>query len=135
MTAGDEEPDADPPASSEGGVAGGPPPSVGDAPRGSANDGANDEGVDVDDLGVGEVGTPSYGTAFRYGSEIEHRVRSRLAYLLFWLFAVTVVAGIALNSFLDPEAASQLNDWLERLLPAEVGVFGSALGFYYGSRS
>jgi hypothetical protein len=60
-------------------------------------------------------------------------VRGALAFRLFWLFAVTAVAGLALNAFLDSSAAANVNTWLERLLPAELGVFGSAIGFYYGA--
>ena len=61
-------------------------------------------------------------------------VRARLAEYLFYLFAATIAVGTLLIAFLDDSAANRVADWLTRLLPAELGVLGSAVGFYFGSK-
>jgi hypothetical protein len=64
----------------------------------------------------------------------EHRVRGRLAAALTALFAVTVLAALATAIFGSRRADAQVVDILRDLLPAELAILGSALGFYFGGR-
>lgn len=64
----------------------------------------------------------------------EHQVRGRLAVALTALFAITVVAALATAIFGSARAYKQAVDILRDLLPAELAILGSALGFYFGGR-
>lgn len=64
----------------------------------------------------------------------DSQVRGRLAGALTLLFAITVVAALATAIFGSRRADAQVVDILRDLLPAELAILGSALGFYFGSR-
>jgi hypothetical protein len=82
---------------------------------------------------VDEPQTPALATA-RQRVVAEHRVRGRLAAALTALFAVTVLAALATAIFGSAAAYKQVVDILRDLLPAELAILGSALGFYFGAR-
>jgi hypothetical protein len=119
---------------------GGEQPKAGGAAEGGearsdieAPTGGDSKATEVVDAGEFSLGELEDAKPFSTVANIDH-VRGRLALNLFWLFAATAVGGILLTALIDPDSARQLNVWLDRLLPAQVGVLGSVLGFYYGTR-
>jgi uncharacterized membrane protein len=61
------------------------------------------------------------------------RTREILAYLLFALFALSVAA-----SFLYVDSAAswgRAKEFLQIAIPAEIGLLGTAVGFYFGSEA
>jgi hypothetical protein len=64
----------------------------------------------------------------------DSQVRGWLAGSLTAVFAVTVLASLGTAIFGGHQAESQVVDVLRDLLPAELAILGSAIGFYFGSR-
>jgi hypothetical protein len=64
----------------------------------------------------------------------DSQVRGWLGGVLMAIFAITVFAGLGTAIFGSHNAYSQVVDVLRDLFPAELGLLGSAIGFYFGSR-
>lgn len=62
---------------------------------------------------------------------VQERARSFLASTFAVAFLLTLAGGFAGSLTAH---WSDVKDWLQVVLPAETGLFGSALGFYFGSR-
>jgi hypothetical protein len=60
------------------------------------------------------------------------RTREILAYLLFGLFAVSVLVSLL---YIGDESWEQAKEFLQIAVPAEIGLLGAAVGFYFGSES
>src|SRR4051812_15527070 len=61
------------------------------------------------------------------------RTREILAYLLFLLFAVSVIGAFV---YVDSkESWDRAKEFLQIAIPAEIGLLGAAVGFYFGSES
>ena len=59
-------------------------------------------------------------------------VRARIAYALLWIFGLTV--GASFFGILSGWVSStDLRDFMTPITTAEVGLLGSATGFYFGS--
>jgi hypothetical protein len=63
---------------------------------------------------------------------VRERVRTILAYAFAIAFLGTL--GASFYGAIGPHWA-QVKGWLLIILPVEAGLFGSALGYYFGSRS
>jgi Na+/H+-translocating membrane pyrophosphatase len=63
------------------------------------------------------------------------KTRAGLAIGFLAIFAVTVVAAILIAALSSHEHVSDVNDLLHTLIPAETALLGSAVGFYFGTRS
>ena len=50
------------------------------------------------------------------------------------IFGLTAVPCLLLAAVIDSERWAAVKDLLQILLPAEMGLLGSAAGFYFGSR-
>lgn len=63
--------------------------------------------------------------------------RERLTTRLLWLFGGTVAADIALTAVaaFTGHDASGVRDGLHDVIPAETGLLGAAIGYYFGERS
>ena len=61
------------------------------------------------------------------------RTREILAFLLFGLFAVSVLASLAYVG--SEESWRRAKEFLQIAVPAELGLLGAAVGFYFGSES
>jgi hypothetical protein len=68
-------------------------------------------------------------------NRIEHLdwVRSITMYAFISIFALTVIASLVVVIWFGKEYPN-LKDLLQPLLPAETGLIGSAVGFYFGSQ-
>lgn len=64
----------------------------------------------------------------------KHRdwVRASITYVFISIFALTVSASLAVVIWFGKDYPN-LKDLLQPLLPAETGLIGSAVGFYFGS--
>jgi hypothetical protein len=62
-----------------------------------------------------------------------HRTREILAYLLLALFAATLVASLFFVGSADSWARAK--EFLQIALPAEIGLLGGAIGFYFATAS
>ena len=66
----------------------------------------------------------------------QEKTRGRIALWLTWIFAGTVLATFVTAFFAQGDADwERLSGILEVLLPAEMALLGSALGFYFGART
>jgi hypothetical protein len=72
--------------------------------------------------------SPYYAGLFKEGA------RTLLAVTFALAFLVTLVCSFV-GAMLGPGKWAAVRDWLQIMLPAETGLFGSALGFYFGSSS
>lgn len=63
------------------------------------------------------------------------RTRAGLAWALFLTFAGTVLAVILVVAFGSHGRSQDATELLKSLLPAETALLGSAVGFYFGTRS
>jgi hypothetical protein len=89
-------------------------------------------GADVLELDVDDPQAPAVGsTRLRVG---DSEVRGILAAAMTVLFALTVLAALATAIFGSKRADTQVVDILRDILPAELAILGSALGFYFGGR-
>ena len=59
-------------------------------------------------------------------------VRSITMYAFISIFALTVIASLVAAIWFDKEYPN-IKDLIQALLPAETGLIGSAVGFYFGS--
>jgi hypothetical protein len=64
-------------------------------------------------------------------------VRAKLAYAMVGIFATTVAADIAIVVFghLSGPDLSAAKDIFHELIPAETGLLGSAIGFYFAGQA
>lgn len=58
--------------------------------------------------------------------------RARLLIAMSFAFAFLAILGASYAGILFHHPAA-MKDWLQSVLPAETGLFGSAVGFYFGS--
>jgi hypothetical protein len=58
--------------------------------------------------------------------------RARVLLAVSFVFAFLVILGASYAGFLFHHPAA-MKDWLQAVLPAETGLLGSAVGFYFGS--
>jgi hypothetical protein len=63
------------------------------------------------------------------------KTRAGLAWALFLTFAGTVLAVILVVAFGSHARSQDATELLKTLLPAETALLGSAVGFYFGTRS
>ncbi len=63
------------------------------------------------------------------------KTRAGLAWALFLTFAGTVLAVILVVAFGGHARSQDATELLKTLLPAETALLGSAVGFYFGTRS
>jgi hypothetical protein len=61
------------------------------------------------------------------------RTRAVLAYLLFALLAASVVSSLTYIG--SEDSWTRAKEFLQIALPAEIGLLGGAIGFYFGSES
>src|SRR5690349_25155323 len=102
---------------------------------------AHDEQVATDtgtvapeqDLGTIALEQSSYKEAEGY-NRVKHLdwVRSITMYAFISIFALRVIASLAAAIWFDKEYPN-IKDLIQALLPAETGLIGSAVGFYFGS--
>jgi hypothetical protein len=59
------------------------------------------------------------------------RARGILAYLLFALFAASVLLSLLLH--VGDASWPQAKEFMQIAVPAELGLLGAAIGFYFGS--
>jgi hypothetical protein len=64
----------------------------------------------------------------------KERTRTWLAFTFSGAFLLTIAFSYA-GAILGPHRWAPVRDWLQIMLPAETGLFGSALGFYFGSNA
>jgi len=62
-----------------------------------------------------------------------HRTRQMLAYLLLGLFAATLLASLYFVG--NEDSWARAKEFLQIALPAEIGLLGGAIGFYFASES
>ena len=60
------------------------------------------------------------------------RTRATLAYLLLALFAVSLIGSLIYIGSADDWTRAK--EFLQIALPAEIGLLGGAIGFYFGSQ-
>ena len=85
------------------------------------------------DLGTIALEQSSYREAEGY-NRVKHLdwVRSITMYAFISIFALTVIASLVAAIWFDKEYPN-IKDLIQALLPAETGLIGSAVGFYFGS--
>lgn len=85
------------------------------------------------DLGTIALEQSSYKEAEAY-NRVKHLdwVRSITMYAFISIFALTVIASLVAAIWFDKEYPN-IKDLIQALLPAETGLIGSAVGFYFGS--
>jgi hypothetical protein len=78
------------------------------------------------------------GTTFYDAEKFRDQVRSKVAFMLLYIFAGTIALTFLVlffNIFLkDSSTWTNVKDWIEAILPAETGLLGSAVGFYFGTQ-
>jgi hypothetical protein len=60
------------------------------------------------------------------------RTRERLAYGLLALFALSIAAAVA---YISTSSWDNAKEFLQIALPAEIGLLGSVMGFYFGTEA
>src|SRR5579863_3322963 len=85
------------------------------------------------DLGTVAIEHSSYKEAEGY-NRVKHLdwVRSITMYAFICIFALTVIASLVVVIWFGKEYPN-MKDLIQALLPAETGLIGSAVGFYFGS--
>jgi hypothetical protein len=83
---------------------------------------------------VGQVITPVAVSAKRERLVKDVQVRGMLAGALIAIFALTIMAALLVAALADEQQVKSMRSLLDVLLPAETGLLGSAVGYYYGAR-
>jgi hypothetical protein len=110
-------------------------PSAPESEAGAAEDSPEDgpdEIVDEPPLTVRAVAGEE--PRLRRGRNID-QTRAGLAWALVWIFGGTVAAVLLIVALTSPHPASDVTELLRTLVPAETALLGSAVGFYFGTRT
>jgi len=96
---------------------------------------------DLDDLPPMDIGPPlrrspirEVGPAFDLSRQQE-KIRGRLALILTFIFGILVLLPLVFWYVLVDLKGLDINAWLQTALPAVTALLGSAMGFYFGTRS
>ena len=103
-------------------------PTEGASPGGNQPPGEKEEDLDVGGLTPVSLGKERK----RVVGDV--RVRGMLAGTLILIFGLTILAGLLVAALGDTEQTENMRSLLDVLLPAETGLLGSAVGYYYGAR-
>ena len=68
-------------------------------------------------------------------SRQQEKIRGRLALILTIIFGILVLLPLVFWFVLVDLKGLDINTWLQTALPAVTALLGSAMGFYFGTRS
>jgi hypothetical protein len=120
------------PVRGEAAGSGNGPPPAGTAGPGSAGNGDGGDG-DANDRKPLVLDDIIYPANRPYSARLyKERTRTLLASTFCGAFLLTLIFSFV-GAIVGGHRWASLRDWLQIMLPAETGLFGSALGFYFAS--